>query len=87
MNIYKLKYASEIAAKKDIESKGIPSINDSIAWLGKLIDKPAIMDGMNIITPATYLSGYHVDILTDKTLTFASGIEQVVAHPKHYFWI
>lgn len=93
MNQYKLKYATQAAAEKDLKAKGI--INEegnakgvhSVKHLGQLVDKPAVIVDGKIITEATYLDGYHVDIATDNTYKFAEGVEQFPANPKHLFWI
>ncbi len=93
MNQIKLKYATQAAAEKDLKAKGI--INElgnakgvhSVKHLGQLVDKPAVIVDGKIITEATYLDGYHVDIATDNTYKFAEGVEQFPANPKHLFWI
>ncbi|MBP9690304.1 MAG: hypothetical protein KBE91_11875 [Bacteroidia bacterium] len=93
MNQYKLKYATQTAAEKDLKSKGI--INEegnakgvhSVKHLGQLVDKPAVIVDGKIVTEATYLDGHHVDIATDNTYKFAEGVEQHPANPKHLFWI
>jgi len=97
MNVYKLKYATQAAAEKDIKAKGIIEETEqglqnakgvhSVKHLGQLIDKPALMVDGKIITEATYLDGYHVDIATDNTYKFAEGVEQHPANPKHLFWV
>lgn len=101
MNQYKLKYATQAAAEKDLKAKGIieeQTFNDtnilvnakgvhSVKHLGQLVDKPAVIVDGKIITEATYLDGHHVDIATDNTYKFAEGVEQFPANPKHLFWI
>jgi len=93
MNVYKLKYATQAAAEKDLKSKGIITEEGnavgvhSVKHLGKLEDKPAVFVDMKITTEATYLDGYHVDIATDNTYKFAEGVEQHPANPKHLFWV
>lgn len=95
MNIYKLKYTTEAAAKKDLEAKGITVTTDkgttygegvqAIVYIGKIVDKPAtIVDG-KVTVEATYLSGYHVDVMSEKSYKFGTGIEQVVNNPRHIF--
>ena len=97
MNIYKLKYATQAAAEKDLKAKGIIEETEqglqnakgvySVKHLGQLVDKPAVIFDMKITTEATYLDGYHVDIATDNTYKFAEGVEQFPANPKHLFWV
>lgn len=97
MNQYKLKYATQAAAEKDLKAKGIIEETEqglqnakgvhSVKHLGKLVDKPAVMVEGKITTEATYLDGHHVDIATDNTYEFAEGVEQHPANPKHLFWV
>ena len=97
MNQYKLKYASKEAAEKDLIAKGIIEETEqglqnakgvhSVKHLGQLVDKPAVMVDGKVVTEATYLDGYHVDIATDNTYKFAEGVEQFPANPKHLFWV
>ena len=97
MNQIKLKYATKAAAEKDLKLKGIIEETEqglqnakgvhSVKHLGQLVDKPAVMVDGKIITEATYLDGYHVDIATDNTYKFAVGVEQHPANPKHLFWV
>ena len=93
MNQYKLKYATQAAAEKDLKAKGITTEEGnakgvhSVKHLGQLVDKPAVMVDGKVVTEATYLDGYHVDIATDNTYKFAEGVEQFPANPKHLFWV
>ena len=97
MNVYKLKYATQAAAKKDLLAKGIIEETElglqnakgvhSVKHLGQLVDKPAVMVHGKVVTETTYLDGHHVDIATDNAYKFAVGVEQHPANPKHLFWI
>jgi hypothetical protein len=92
MNVYKLKYATQAAAEKDLKAKGIIAEEGnaigvhSVKHLGKLVDKPAVIVDGKVTTDATFLDGYHVDIATDNEYKFAVGVEQNPANPKHLFW-
>lgn len=71
MNIYRIKYATEETLKNALQVRGILDENNeptdrtiAIVYVGKLIDTPATLDEEgNILTEATYVEGYHCDLL------------------------
>jgi len=97
MNLYKLKYPSQVEAEKALKSMGIieefelglKNANGvhAVVYIGLIVDKPAVMIDGKITTEATFLDGYHVDIATDNEYKFVEGVEQNPANPKHLFWL
>ena len=92
--IYKLKYASKDKAIADLKAKDILVENDkgelingdgivAIVEIGKIMDKPPIYENGEIKTDATYIDGYHYDIMADKEIYFVNEIQ--VNNPKHIF--
>ena len=89
--IYKLIYTNEAEAISDMLTKGVlvetntyaPSTH-AVVYIGKIVDTPAVVENMEVITPATYLTGYHVDVMSDQIITFAN--EVVPNNPKHEFF-
>jgi len=89
--VYQLRYKSKAAAIAELIKKGVLR-NDltyapethAVVYIGKIVDKPATInaDG-EIETEATYLDGYHVDVMSDKKLTFKSKVTP--ASPVHKF--
>ena len=46
-------------------------ITEAVVYIGKLVDKPATFDeDGEVLTDATYLEGWHVDVMTNKEVTF-----------------
>lgn len=92
MRIVKLKYTDKAEAIADLKAKGIidedlhyTQSTHSVVYLGKLIDKqPTFDDEGNVVTEATFLDGYHVDIMIEDTsIIFES--EVLPQNPKHTF--
>jgi hypothetical protein len=99
MHIYKLIYTDHDTAITDLLAKGVlvnttdlqgNEINTyaqsthAVVYIGKIVDTPAVVEDMEVITPATYLTGYHVDVMSDQIITFAN--EVVPNNPKHEFF-
>ena len=97
--IHKLSYTDRAAAEADLLAKGVlqetKDENDTtqlsyapethaVVYIGKIVDKPATInaDG-EIETEATYLDGYHIDLMSDKKLTFKNKVTP--ASPVHKF--
>ena len=55
-----------------------------VVYIGKIVDTPAVVEDMKVIKDATFLEGYHVDVMTDQTITFAN--EVIPNNPKHEFF-
>jgi hypothetical protein len=96
--IYKLKYNNEAESISDLLLKGVlinttdkdgNEINTyaptthAVVYIGKIVDTPAVVEDMEVITPATYLDGWHVDIMTDLEIVFENEIKP--NNPKHEF--
>ena len=96
--IAKLIYTDHNSAVADLLAKGIlinttdlngneintyaPSTH-AVVYIGKIVDTPAVIEDMEVITPATYLKGYHVDVMTDLEIEFDNAITP--NNPKHLF--
>jgi hypothetical protein len=96
--IAKLIYTDHNSAVADLLAKGIlinttdlngneintyaPSTH-AVVYIGKIVDTPAVIEDMEVITPATYLKGYHVDVMTDLEIEFNNAITP--NNPKHLF--
>lgn len=62
--------------------------NDLVVVLGKIIDTPPTYEGEELIQEATYLEGYHVDILFNELTESPYGFKQYEVEPntpKHVF--
>jgi hypothetical protein len=77
MNIYKLKYQDEAEAIADLTAKGVITKDgwgtDTVAvvYIGRIVDTPATFtEEGEINTEATFIDGYHVDIMTSATIEF-----------------
>jgi hypothetical protein len=96
--IYKLIYTNEAEAISDMLAKGIlvnttdlngKEINTyaqsthAVVYIGKIVDTPAVVEDMKVIKEATYLKGYHVDVMTDLEIEFDNAITP--NNPKHTF--
>ena len=96
--IYKLIYTDHDTAITDLLAKGIlinttdkdgNEINTysqsthTVVHIGLIIDTPAVVENMEVIKEATYLKGYHVDVMTDLEIKFDNAIEP--NNPKHVF--
>ena len=96
--IYKLIYTDHDSAIADLLAKGIlvnttdkegNEINTysqsthAVVYIGKIVDTPAVIENMEVIKDATYLKGYHVDVMTDLEIKFDNAITP--NNPKHTF--
>lgn len=95
MKIYKLKYSDKETAIADLIAKEVYIENEddlsfgngihAIVEIGKIIDKEPIFDAdFNIIEEATYLEGYHFDIMSEIEIDFGVN-ETTPTNPKHSF--
>ena len=88
MEIYKLNYTNKETALKDLIKKGVykeaKDLNDEIVLsygqgvqaiveIGLVIDTPAVIVDNEIVTPATYIDGYHFDIMINNTIDFGTN--------------
>lgn len=98
MHIYKLIYTDQAEAISDLLAKGVlinttdlngNEINTyaptthAVVYIGKIVDTPAVVEDMEVIKEATYLKGYHVDVMTDLDIEFDNEIKP--NNPKHLF--
>ena len=96
--IYKLKYNNEAESISDLLLKGVlinttdlqgnevvsyAQSTHAVVHIGLIVDTPAVFEDMEVITPATYLDGWHVDVMTDLEIDFDNAIEP--NNPKHVF--
>jgi hypothetical protein len=96
--IAKLIYTDHDTAITDLLAKGIlinttdkdgNEINTyaqsthAVVYIGKIVDTPAVVENMEVIKEATYLKGYHVDVMTDLDIEFDNAITP--NNPKHLF--
>ena len=59
-------------------------ITEAVVYLGQLVDKPATFDeDGEVLTEATYLDGWHVDVMTNVEVEFENAIEP--ENPRHTF--
>ena len=98
MNIYKLKYTNKETAIKDLLKKGVyveTTFNDvtsltygtgihAVVEIGQIVLTPPVIEDMLIITDATYLDGYHFDVMSEQSISFGKA-EIEVNNPKHEF--
>ena len=95
MNIYKLKYTDKETAIADLIAKRVYVETEeglsygegvqAIVEIGKIIDKEPIFDAdFNIIQEATYLDGYHFDVMSEQEIYFGVN-ETTPTNPKHSF--
>jgi hypothetical protein len=75
--IYQLKYPTKEVAIKDLLQKGVYTKDmqfgnniQAVVEIGLIVDTPAVMEDMEIVTEAIYFDGYHFDIMTDEVLEF-----------------
>lgn len=80
MFIYKLKYSNKETAISDLIAKGVIDINEnntattqSVVEIGLIVDTPAVIVDNEIITPATYIDGYHFDIMVNNAIDFGTA--------------
>jgi hypothetical protein len=96
--IAKLIYTDHDSAVADLLAKGVlinttdkegNEINTyaqsthAVVYIGKIVDTPAVVENMEVIKEATYLKGYHVDVMTDLEIEFDNAITP--NNPKHLF--
>ena len=96
--IYKLKYKSESEAIADLLAKGVlvnstdlqgnnvityAEDTKAVVYIGRIVDTPAVIENQEIVTDATFLDGYHVDVMTDLEIKFDNEI--FPNNPKHRF--
>jgi hypothetical protein len=98
MNIYKLKYTTKAAAEKNLKAKGVyveTTFNEvtsltygtgihAVVEIGQIVLTPAVIEDMQVITDATYLDGYHFDVMSEQSISFGKA-EIEVNNPKHEF--
>ncbi len=59
-------------------------ITEAVVYLGKLVDEPATFDeNGEVLTEATYLNGWHVDVMTKKEIKLDNTVEPKT--PTHKF--
>ena len=80
MMIYKLKYSDRATAINDLIEKGVIDINENntsithaVVEVGLIIDTPAVIVDNEIVTPATYIDGYHFDIMVNNAIDFGTA--------------
>jgi hypothetical protein len=96
--IYKLIYTDHDTAIADLLTKGVlinttdlngNEINTysqsthAVVYIGKIVDTPAVVENMEVIKEATFIDGYHVDVMTDLEIEFDNAITP--NNPKHLF--
>ena len=98
MNIYKLKYTTKETAMKDLLKKGVyveTTFNEvtsltygtgihAVVEIGQIVLTPPVIEDMQVITEATYLDGYHFDVMSEQSISFGKA-EIEVNNPKHEF--
>lgn len=95
MKIYKLKYSDKKTAIADLIAKRVYVETEeglsygegvqAIVEIGQIIDKEPIFDAdFTIIEEATYLDGYHFDVMSEIEIDF--GVNEITpTNPKHSF--
>jgi hypothetical protein len=96
--IAKLIYTDHDSAIADLLAKGIlinttdkegNEINTysqsthAVVYIGKIVDTAAVIEDMKVIKEATFIDGYHVDVMTDLEIKFDNAITP--NNPKHLF--
>jgi hypothetical protein len=98
MNIAKLKYTNKATAMKDLLKKGVyveTTFNEvtsltygqgihAVVEIGQIMLTPPVIEDMQVITEATYLDGYHFDVMSEQSISFGKA-EIEVNNPKHEF--
>jgi len=70
----------------DLQGNEVVSYSQSthaVVHIGLIIDAPAVVVVMEVIKEATYLKGWHVDVMTDLEIEFDNAITP--NNPKHVF--
>jgi hypothetical protein len=77
MQIYQLKYPTKEVAIKDLLQKGVYTEDlqfgkniQAIVEIGLIVETPAVIEDMQIVTNAIYFDGYHFDIMTEDLIEF-----------------
>lgn len=80
MRIYKLKYSDRATAITDLIANGVIDINEnyapttqSVVEIGLIVDTPALIVDNEIVTPATYIDGYHFDVMVNNAIDFGTN--------------
>lgn len=80
MRIYKLKYTNRATAITDLIAKGVIDVNQnntlnthSVVEIGLIVDTPAVIVDNEIVTPATYIDGYHFDVMVNNEIDFGTA--------------
>ena len=56
----------------------------AVVEIGQIVLTPPVIEDMLIITDATYLDGYHFDVMSEQSISFGKA-EIEVNNPKHEF--
>lgn len=80
MYIYKLKYSDRATAITDLIAKGVIDVNENntpntqaVVEIGLIVDTPAVVVDNEIVTPTTYIDGYHFDIMVNEAIDFGTA--------------
>ena len=86
--IYKLKYNNEAESISDLLLKGVlinttdlqgnevityAQSTHAVVHIGLIVDTPAVIVDNEIVTPATYIDGYHFDIMVNNAIDFGAA--------------
>lgn len=78
--IYKLKYTDRTNAITDLIAKGVIDINENntpttqaVVEIGLIVNTPAVIVDNEIVTPATYINGYHFDVMVNNAIDFGTN--------------
>lgn len=91
--IARLRYTDKEQAIQHLISLGVinedltlTDITHSVVWLGVLIDSYGEYDeDGEVITPPTYLEGYHLDIMTKEFIDIQEHLVNPSV-PKHFYY-
>ena len=56
----------------------------AVVEIGQIVLTPPVIEDMQVITEATYLDGYHYDVMSEQAIDFGSNAIEV-NNPKHEF--
>jgi hypothetical protein len=90
--IYQLKYTDKAEAINHLQELGLidedeqyTAITEAVVYIGLIVDQQGeYNDEGEEINPPTFLSGYHVDVMTNKIVNFGSK-EIFPKNGKHKF--
>jgi len=90
--IHKLKFTNKDQAFTILEEKGVIDADGNyingthaVVYIGAIVDQQGTYDEEGEqLTPATFIDGYHVDVMTDDVIDFGS-FEIFPNNPKHKF--